>query len=147
RFVHGIICRWHEHETIEELALASSVPVVNALSERSHPCQALADVMVLEERFGDLRGLRLVFVGPANNVCHSLLEAGPQAGFDVIVACPPGLGPDPAVLDRARADAEAARTTIAVEHDPAAAVAGARAVYTDTWVSMGQEAEAEALRR
>ena len=147
RFVQGIICRWHDHETIEELCAASSVPVVNALSDRFHPCQALADAMVLEERFGDLRGLKVVFVGAANNVSSSLMNAGPRAGFDVVVACPPDLAPDPAVLARARADAEAAGTSVSVEHDPAVAVAGARAVYTDTWVSMGQEQEAGALRR
>ena len=146
RYLHGMIVRWHDHGTIEELAAASSVSVINALSDRFHPCQAIADVMVLQERLGDLRGTRLVFVGPANNVSNSLMLAGPRAGFDVVVACPPGLEPEPAVLARAQADAAAAGTRVEVTHDPAAVVAGARAVYTDTWVSMGQEAEAEALR-
>ena len=147
RYVQGIVIRWHEQSTIDELAAASSVPVVNALSDSFHPCQALADVMVLEERFGSLRGSKLVFVGPANNVAHSLMLAGPRVGLDVVVACPAGLEPDPAVLVRAQKDASAEGTRVAVEHDPSAAVAGARAIYTDTWVSMGQEAEAEALRK
>jgi len=147
RFVQGMIVRWHEHQTIEELAAAASIPVVNALSDAFHPCQALADVQVLQERFGDLRGSKLVFVGPANNVSNSLMLAGPRAGFDVVVACPPDLAPDPAILALARADAEAFGTRVGVESDPAAAVEGARAIYTDTWVSMGQEAEAEALRK
>jgi ornithine carbamoyltransferase len=146
RFVQGMIVRWHEHSTIEELAAASSVPVVNALSDAFHPCQALADVMVLQERFGDLRGSKLVFVGPANNVSNSLMLAGPRAGFDVTVACPADLAPDPVILARAQADAAAAGTHVTVEHDPAVAAGGARALYTDTWVSMGQEGEAQALR-
>ena len=147
RYVHGMIVRWHDHATIEELADAATIPVVNALSDAYHPCQALADVMVLEERFGSTKGLKLVFVGPANNVSNSLMLAGPRARFDVVVACPRGLEPDPAVLARAQEDAQAAGTRVEVSHDPASAVAGAHAIYTDTWVSMGQEAEAEALRQ
>jgi ornithine carbamoyltransferase len=147
RFVQGMIVRWHEQSTIDELAAAASIPVVNALSDAWHPCQALADIMVLQERFGDVRGLKLVFVGPANNVSNSLMLAGARAGMDVVVACPPDLAPDPAVLARAQADAKEYGTRVGVEHDPRAAVAGARAIYTDTWVSMGQEKEAEALRR
>lgn len=147
RFVQGIIIRWHEHSTIDELAGFSSVPVVNALSDAYHPCQALADVMVLEERFGTFKGSKLVFVGPANNVSNSLMLAGARAGFDVTVACPPDLAPDPKILARAQADAKATGATIAVENDPQKAVQGARALYTDTWVSMGQEAEAEALKK
>jgi ornithine carbamoyltransferase len=146
RYVHGMIVRWHDHAVVEELAAASRVPVVNALSDAFHPCQALADVMVLEERLGDLRGARLVFVGPANNVSASRMLAGPRAGFDVVIACPPGLEPAPAVLAQAQADAARAGTRVLVSHEPAEAVAGASAVYTDTWVSMGQEGEAEALR-
>jgi ornithine carbamoyltransferase len=146
RYVHGLVVRWHEQRTIDELAAAAQIPVINALSDSFHPCQALADVMVLEERFGDLRGKKLVFVGPANNVACSLLLAGPRAGLDVTVACPPGLEPDPAVWARAQADAAAEGTRVSVVHDPTEAVAGAHAIYTDTWVSMGQEAEAKALR-
>ncbi|MCC6525429.1 MAG: ornithine carbamoyltransferase [Polyangiaceae bacterium] len=147
RYVQGIIVRWHEHSTIEELAAASSVPVVNALSDRYHPCQALADAQALEERFGSLRGLKLVFVGPANNVSNSLMLAGPRCGFDVTVACPADLVPEPEVLRRAMSDAAENGTRVALSHDPAEAVVGANAIYTDTWVSMGQEAEAEALRK
>jgi ornithine carbamoyltransferase len=147
RFVQGIIIRWHEQSTIDELAEFATIPIVNALSDAYHPCQALADLQVLEERFGDLKGMRLVFVGPANNVSNSLMLVGPRRGFDVVVACPADLAPDAAILARAQADAKAAGTKVIVEHDPAVAVKGARAIYTDTWVSMGQEAEAEALKK
>ena len=147
RFLHGIIIRWHEQSTIDELAAASSVPVVNALSDSFHPCQIMADVMVLEEKFGSVKGLSLVFVGPANNMTNSLMFVGPRAGFDVTIACPADLAPDPALLARAQGEAKAAGTRVIVEHDPKKAVQGARAIYTDAWVSMGQEAEAEALTK
>jgi len=145
RYVDAIVIRTFAQQEIEELAEHGSVPVVNALTDAFHPCQALADVMTLREVFGATRGLRLVFVGPGNNVAHSLLLAGPRAGFDVICACPEGLPPDPTIFAMAQADAKAAGTTVAIEHDLARALEGARAVYTDTWVSMGQEQEAGEL--
>jgi len=147
RFVHGLVIRWHEQSTIDELAAAATIPVVNALSDAWHPCQALADIMVLEERFGGVRGLKLVFVGPANNVSNSLMLMGVRAGMEVVVACPPDLAPDPAFMKLAEADASAFGGRVGVEHDPKVAVAGARCLYTDTWVSMGQEAEADALKK
>jgi ornithine carbamoyltransferase len=145
RFLQGIIIRWHEQSTIDELAAASSVPVVNALSDTFHPCQIIADVMVLEEKLGTVKGMKLCFVGPANNMTNSLMFVGPRAGFDFTIACPEDLSPDPALLARAQDEAKAAGTKVTVEHDPREAVRGARAIYTDAWVSMGQEAEAEAL--
>ncbi|HZO14603.1 MAG TPA: ornithine carbamoyltransferase [Polyangiaceae bacterium] len=146
RYVDGIVIRTFAQSEVEELAEHGSVPVINALTDKFHPCQALADVMTMRERFGDERGLKLAFVGPGNNVTHSLLNAGPRAGFDVVCACPPGLLPHADVLERARADAERAGTSVSVDSNPTRAVAGAHVIYTDTWVSMGQEAEAARLK-
>ncbi len=147
RFVNAIVIRTFGQDEVDGLAEHGTVPVVNALTDKFHPCQALADVMTMREKFGDdLRGRKLVFVGPGNNVTHSLLLAGPRAGFDVVAACPESLPPSPEVLERARQDAEKAGTRVFVEHDPRKAVRGASVIYTDTWVSMGQESDAEALK-
>jgi ornithine carbamoyltransferase len=146
RYVDMIVIRTFDQTDIDELARHGSIPIVNALSDAYHPCQALADVLTMRERFGDTRGKKLVFVGPGNNVLHSLMLAGPRAGFDVVGACPPDLGPDPKVLARAQTDAREAKTIVEIEPDPVKAVAGANVVYTDTWVSMGQEGDADALR-
>jgi ornithine carbamoyltransferase len=146
RWVDAIVFRTFGHDTLTELASAASVPVVNALSDHEHPCQALADLLTLRQHLGELRGRTLAFVGDGNNVCHSLLLAGSLAGLRVRVATPPGYEPDPSVV-RAALDA-ARRSGGAVElgTDPATAVSGADAVYTDAWTSMGAEAEAD-LRR
>ncbi|MBW2453951.1 MAG: ornithine carbamoyltransferase [Deltaproteobacteria bacterium] len=146
RYVDAIVIRTFEQAQIEALAEHGSIPVVNALSDAYHPCQALADTLTMAERFGDLKGRKLVFVGPGNNVVHSLMLAGPRVGFDVVCACPAGLPPDDEVLGLAQADAKAAGTSVTVEHDLKAAVAGAHAIYTDTWVSMGQEGETDELK-
>jgi ornithine carbamoyltransferase len=129
----AIVIRTFAQETIEEVAAAASVPVVNALSDRHHPCQALADVLTLRERFGRVDGLRLAYVGDGNNVANSLVEIGRLTGLDVVVAAPPGFGPT----------VEGAH----VVEDPREAVEGAHAVYTDVWVSMGEEAERDARLR
>jgi ornithine carbamoyltransferase len=147
RYVDAIVIRTFGQAEIEALATHGSVPVVNALTDKFHPCQALADVLTMRERFGDERGLKLCFVGPGNNVTHSLLLAGPRAGFDVVCACPPGLLPSEDVLERAQKDAAAAGTSISVDSNPTRAVAGAQVIYTDTWVSMGQEASATQLKK
>jgi ornithine carbamoyltransferase len=124
--------RVYDHSVLERLASAAWVPVVNLLSDRSHPCQALADLLTLRQRFGSLQGRVLAYVGDGNNVCRSLIVAGRLAGLAVRVATPPGYEPG----------GEGAELT----HDPAEAVAGADAVYTDVWASMGQEAEAAQRR-
>ena len=135
RYVDAIMIRTHAHERVEEVARAASVPVVNGLTDDHHPCQALADLMVLRERLGELEGRRLAWVGDGlNNVCHSLLTAAAMVGMDVVVASPPGYEPDPVVV-------AAAAGPVDVVEDPEAAVAGADAVVTDTWTSMGQEDE------
>jgi ornithine carbamoyltransferase len=147
RFVHAIVIRTFAQDEVDGLAEHGSIPIVNALTDSFHPCQALADVMTMREKFGnDLRGRKLVFVGPGNNVTHSLLLAGPRAGFDVVVACPESLPPSHEVLERARQDADRWGTRVFVEHDPRKAVKGASVLYTDTWVSMGQEKEAAELK-
>lgn len=146
RLVDAIVLRTFAHETLREMASAASIPVVNALTDAEHPCQALADLLTLRRRFGRLTGLRLAFVGDGNNVAHSLMLAGALAGLDVRLATPAGYGPDPAVVERALALAQRHHGRISVGTDPVAAVAGADAVYTDVWASMGREEEAD-LRR
>ena len=146
RLVDAIVLRTFAHETLVEMAEAASIPVVNALTDAEHPCQALADLLTLRQRFGRLAGLRLAYVGDGNNVAHSLMLAGALAGLDVRVATPPGYEPDPEVVARARALGERHQSWISVGTDPTEAVAGADAVYTDVWASMGREAEADERR-
>ncbi len=141
RWVQAIAARVFKHATVETLARYASVPVINALSDREHPCQALADVLTLREHFGALQGLRLAYVGDGNNVCHSLLLLGATLGLDLAVACPPDYRPDPEILERAEGLARASGARIAISAAPAEAVSGADAVYTDVWTSMGQEHE------
>jgi ornithine carbamoyltransferase len=145
RFVDAIVIRTYGQDQVEILAQHGSIPVINALTDLYHPCQALADLLTIREHLGTTRGKRLVYLGAGNNVAHSLMLAGPRAGMDVVVGCPDSLRPDPKVLERARADANKYGTRVAVETDVQAAVKGADVVYTDTWVSMGEEAEAKRL--
>ena len=147
-YVAAIVIRTFAQETVEELARWATVPVVNALSDEHHPCQALADLMTLREVFGDVRGRRLAFVGDGgDNVARSLLEVGALSGLDVAIACPPEYAPDQAALDEARGLAEGTDAVLRVFHHPHAAVAGADAVYADVWASMGEEDEREQRRR
>ncbi len=146
RFVDGIMARTGPHEVVVELAAQAGIPVINGLTIREHPCQALADLFTLHERFGRLRGLALAFVGDGNNVYHSLALMGATMGMDVRLAHPPGYGPNDRIVARARELAEASGGRLAFSQDPREAVAGATAVYTDAWTSMGQEAEAEERR-
>jgi ornithine carbamoyltransferase len=142
RWVHVIAARTYLQSTIQELADNAAIPVINGLSDRYHPCQILADFQTLEERFGNLRGFKLAFVGDGNNVCHSLLLAGARLGVNLKIATPPNYRPDPAIVAEARQAARETRGRIELLTDPAEAVAGAQAVYTDVWASMGQEQEA-----
>ena len=146
RLVDAIVLRTFAHGTLVEMADAASVPVLNALTDAEHPCQALADLLTLRQRFGRLSGLRLAYVGDGNNVAHSLLLAGALAGLDVRVATPSGYGPDAEVVARARALGGRHGSRISLGTDPVEAVSGADAVYTDVWTSMGREAEAEQRR-
>ena len=144
-YVAAIVIRTFAQQTVDELAAWSTVPVVNALSDQHHPCQALADLLTVEETFGSASGRRLVFVGDGgDNVAHSLLEVGALSGLDVTVACPPPYAPDEQVLALAERIALSSGARLSVVHDPRAAVAGADAVYADVWASMGEESEREA---
>jgi ornithine carbamoyltransferase len=144
RWVHAIVARVFEQKALEELAGHASIPVINALSDRFHPCQALADFFTLEERFGSVRGLKMAYVGDGNNVCHSLMIAGARVGAQVRVGTPAGYEPDPEIVAEARRAARETKGKIELFHSADEAVAGAQAVYTDVWASMGQEEEAAA---
>jgi ornithine carbamoyltransferase len=146
RWVDAIVLRTFAHATLVELAGAASVPVVNALTDREHPCQALGDLQTLRQHLGSLRGRVLAFIGDGNNVCHSLLLAGAAAGLEVRVATPDGFAPDQTVVAEARALGRIGGGSVVIGADPRRAVAGADAVYTDVWASMGDEDQA-ALRR
>jgi ornithine carbamoyltransferase len=146
-FVAAIAIRTFAQAELEEVARYADVPVINALSELHHPCQALADLMTIREQFGSLPGRRLLFVGDGNNnVTHSLLEAGALAGMDVTVACPTGYEPRSEIIEGARRAAEQSGGHVAIVDDPRSAVSGADAVYTDVWVSMGEEKEQQQRR-
>ncbi len=142
RWTHAIVARTFLQSTIEELAEWSSVPVINALSDLYHPCQALADMVTLEERFGSLRGLKLAFVGDGNNVAHSLMLDAARLGIDFAIACPAGYEPQPAIVVKARELAAGNGCSVLETYDPYEAVRNAHGVYTDVWASMGQEHEA-----
>jgi ornithine carbamoyltransferase len=143
RWVHGIMARTYSHRTVEVLAEHATVPVINGLSDREHPCQTLGDLLTIRERFGRLDGLRVAWVGDGNNVCQSLLLGAAKVGLSVTVATPPGYAPDPGIVSRARQIAADTGARIEVGTDPWVAVRGADVIYTDVWVSMGQESERE----
>jgi ornithine carbamoyltransferase len=138
RMLDGIMIRTFAHQDVLELAQYADIPVINALTDYSHPCQAMADVMTIREKKRHLDGLKMVFVGDGNNVALSLMEVGARFGMEVVVACPEGYSPKAEDL---------ARTGAKVCHDPVEAVTGADVIYTDVWASMGQEAEAEARKK
>lgn len=144
RYVHAIVIRTFGQERLAELADAASVPVINALTNEEHPCQALADLLTLQDEFGTLQGRRLTYVGDGNNVAHSLLLAGAKVGLHVDVAHPAGYAPDANVVTRAQMIAADTGAVITVTTDVDAVVDGTDALYADVWTSMGQEAEAEA---
>ncbi len=147
RWVQGIVARVFAQETLEELAANANVPVINALSDKYHPCQALADFFTLEERFGGLRGLKFAYVGDGNNMCHSLLTIGARAGAHIRVATPAGYEPDATIVAESKRVAKETRGKIEILRSPEDAVAGAQAVYTDVWASMGQETESAAREK
>ena len=147
RWVQGIVARTFSQSTVEELAHWSSAPVINALTDLYHPCQALADVFTLQERFGELRGLKLAFVGDGNNVAHSLMLTAVRLGVDFTIATPAGYGPNAEIVSQAEGLAAMSGARLAVTNDPAEAVNDAHAVYTDVWTSMGQEKESAQRRK
>jgi len=142
RWVDCVILRTFEHSTVAGMAEFASVPVVNALSDVEHPCQALADFFTLQEKFHDLTQVRIAYVGDGNNVAHSLMLTAAALGSHIRVATPKGYAPDPAVVSAAKKLAATTGGTVKVTTDPVAAVTGADAIYTDVWASMGQESQA-----
>ena len=146
RFVDGIVVRTGPHEVAVELAAQADIPVINGLTLREHPCQALADVFTMQERFGRLEGLAVAFVGDGNNVYHSLALLGATLGMEIRLAHPPGYAPNERLVARATELSARSGGRLTFTHDPLEAVRGASVVYTDAWTSMGQEAEAEERR-
>jgi ornithine carbamoyltransferase len=146
RWVQGIVARVYEQRVLEEMAANANIPIINALSDRFHPCQALADFFTLEEKFGSLRGFKLAYVGDGNNVCHSLIFLAARLGVNLRIATPPNYAPAAEVLAESKRVARETRAKIELFTDPRKAVDGAQGVYTDSWTSMGFEAE-EKVRR
>ncbi len=147
RYVDAIMARVFAHEHVLELARYATVPVINGLSDFSHPCQGLADVLTVYEKLEQIKGVRLTYLGDGNNVLHSLLFAGALFGMRIVASTPEGYDPLPEVVRRAREIAEGTGAAIELVRDPRRAVEDADVLYTDTWTSMGQEAEAEARRK
>ena len=141
RWVQGIVARVYQQRVLEEMAANASIPVINALSDKFHPCQALADFFTLEERFGALRGFKLTYVGDGNNVCHSLIYLAARLGVHLRIATPSEYAPLPEVVSDGKRVARETKAKIELMNDPREAVDGAMAVYTDAWTSMGFEAE------
>jgi ornithine carbamoyltransferase len=148
RYVNGIMARVFSHENVVKLAACATVPVINGLSDLLHPCQAIADYFTMQERFGALKGLRVVYVGDGNNVAHSLANGAAKLGVDLVICTPGGkYAPDEQVIAQARKAARATGAKISLIQDPAKAVRRGKVVYTDVWTSMGQEEEAKLRRK
>ena len=147
RMVQAIMIRTYAHEIVERFAEYASIPIINGLTDYSHPCQAMADYLTIQELKGDPAGLKVAYVGDGNNVCHSLMFAGAQLGAHVWVATPEGYEPKPEAVEWALQRGAKTGGTCTLTHDPVEAVSAADVVYTDVWASMGQESEAEARRK
>lgn len=143
QYVDVIMIRTFAHQKVEELAEYASVPVINGLTDDDHPCQALADLLTIYEAKKTFQGVKLAYVGDGNNVANALLVAAAKVGMDVAIACPPGYEPKAAYVEAARRIGENTGAAVVVTHDPVEAVAGADAIYTDVWTSMGQESESD----
>ena len=147
RFVNAIMARVYEHKIVEELAKYSSVPVINGLSDFSHPTQILGDLLTIREKKMHLEGIRIAYVGDANNVANSLIFAAAKLGMCITLACPEGYEPNQKVLSMTKADFEMSKGSVKIVRAPEEAVQGADIIYTDVWTSMGQEAEREERRK
>lgn len=143
QYVDVIMIRTFAHQKVEELAEYASIPVINGLTDDDHPCQALADLLTIYEVKKTFQGIKLAYVGDGNNVANALLAAAAKVGMDVAIACPPGYEPKAAYVEAARQIGEKTGAAVTVTHDPLEAVAGADAIYTDVWTSMGQESESD----
>jgi ornithine carbamoyltransferase len=147
RLVHLIVARTYSHQTIVDLALYGSIPVINALSDKFHPCQALALAQTVDERFHGQKRLKVVFIGDGNNVCHSLMILCAKRGYHFIAACPEGYEPDRSIVQVCETIAKKNNASVSVTHNPAECVRDASILYTDVWTSMGQEHEADERKR
>ena len=147
RYLNILVARTFQHQEVEELAQFASIPVINGLSDDSHPCQALADLFTIQEKLGRLRGVRVAYVGDGNNVCHSLLEGCALVGTHLSVAAPAGYAPDRKIVRWAQTMAAKSGARIVCLREPEEAAKGADVLYTDVWASMGQEDEREQRKR
>jgi ornithine carbamoyltransferase len=147
RYLTALAIRTFDQARVEELARYATIPIINALTDDHHPCQALADVMTLREEFGEFAGLRVAFIGDGNNVCHSLVQAAGYLGFTLAISTPAGYEPKAEIVEAARANCRTSGGAIELGHDVRAAARGADAIYTDVWASMGQEKEREERAR
>ena len=143
RFLSAIVIRTFDQAEVEEFATHATIPIVNGLTDASHPLQALADAMTIRERFGGLTGVHVAYLGDGNNVCHSLMRIGGRTGMRIVAACPDGYRPDPSIVASCPEEGGASGGGVEVVDDPRDAVAGAQVLYTDVWTSMGQEEEHE----
>jgi ornithine carbamoyltransferase len=141
RWVDGVVVRTYAHQTCVDLAAATEIPVVNALTDLEHPCQAVGDFLTIKEKLGSFNGKTLVYIGDGNNVCHSLMLMAAKLGMHIVAATPRGYEPNPAIFKLATHAARERRTLVSIEHNPHEAVKHADVVYTDVWASMGQESE------
>ena len=141
RYLDGLVVRTFDQSALEEWAQHTSIPVINGLTDHCHPCQALADLLTIVEKKGRAKGLKLAYIGDGNNITHSLMEIGAKVGMHVSVGCPPGYEPDSDIVKQARAEGAQTGARIEITHDPMVAAKNADAIYTDVWISMGQEDE------
>jgi ornithine carbamoyltransferase len=144
RYLDGIVIRTFAHSTLEQFSANAAIPVINGLSDIHHPCQALADLMTIREKKGRFKGLKVAYIGDGNNVCNSMIDAASMLEFNLVIACPEGFEPNAGVMERALSSG---KSEIIVLRDPKEAAGMADVVYTDVWVSMGQEKEAETKRQ
>ena len=147
RYLDAILIRTFSHQEVEDLAKYADVPVINGLTDDYHPTQVIADLITIQEHKGHLKGIKFAYVGDGNNMTHSLMIGGAKTGMDVVVACPDGYMPNPEIVAQAQKYAAEYGGSVTVLHDPKEAVADADVVYTDTWASMGQEAEKEIRKK
>ena len=141
RYLDGLVVRTFEQATLEEWARHATIPVINGLTDLTHPCQALADLLTVLEKKGPLKGVKLAYLGDGNNIANSLIEAGAKVGMHVAIGCPPHYMPDASIVEKSREEAAQTGATIEITPDPAEAARNADALYTDVWTSMGQEEE------
>src|SRR5262247_2057736 len=141
RYLDGIVVRTYDHATVQEWAKEATMPVINGLTDLSHPCQALSDVLTIQEKKGRLKGIKIAYVGDGNNVANSLIEAAAKMGMAITLGCPSGYQPDQHVVDVARFEAATTGAVIEIGHDPHIAAKEADVIYTDVWISMGRERE------